>query len=348
MVKDRQALQLFKYFELGMSLREAALRTGLDEKTARKYLREWKLPGQLKRDHTWQTRENPFAPVWKEIIDKLKESPGLQAKTILEWLGEQHPAMFHPGQLRTLQRHIKAWRALEGPGKEVYFPQVHGPGKLAACDFTHMDSLEVTILGELYRHLYFHLVLTYSNWETGNACHSESWESFSDGLQRALWKLGGVPAELRTDSLSAAIHRDGNRKTFTASYQALLSYYGMRASAIQPRKANQNGDVEQGHNRFKMAVEQALLLRGRRDFESKRHYFDFIEAIFAKLNAPRMVRWEEERAVLRPLPAAKLEICKRIEARVGKSSSIRIQKTPILYTAAYAGRMFRLAFTLTI
>jgi hypothetical protein len=36
-------------------------------------------------------------------------------------------------------------------------------------------------------------VLSYSNWETGSICYSETFESLSEGLQNALWELGGVP-----------------------------------------------------------------------------------------------------------------------------------------------------------
>jgi hypothetical protein len=261
----------------------------------------------------------------EEVKEKLKQSPTLQAKTVFEWLTEQYPDSFSAGQLRTLQRHIKAWRALEGPAKEIFFPQVHYPGKLAECDFTYMGNLGVTIAGQLFKHLFFHFVLTYSNWETGSLCYSESWESFSDGLQAALWKLGGVPDGVQTDRLSAALHPKVNPEKFTAAYRGLLAYYRLQAFAIQGGKANENGDIEQRHHRFKEAVDQALLLRGGRDFESIRQYLDFIEAVFTKLNASRQSRLEEERAVLHPLPAAKLEVCKRFAVRVGKSSTIRLQ-----------------------
>ena len=132
------------------------------------------------------------------------------------------------GQLRTLQRRLKHWRATEGPPKEVFFTQNHEPGRLCASDFTHMAELGVTIAGEPFDHLVYHFVLTYSNWETGTVCFSESWESLGEGLQNALWELGGVPRQHRTDCLSAAVQADPDPEMFTRRYQALLDHYGVR------------------------------------------------------------------------------------------------------------------------
>ena len=61
----------------------------------------------------------------------------LKATTIIDWLAEQHPGRFSASQLRTLQRRLQDWRALHGPDREVYFPQVHPPGREAQFDFTH-------------------------------------------------------------------------------------------------------------------------------------------------------------------------------------------------------------------
>ena len=108
------------------------------------------------------------------------------------------------GQLRALQRRIKTWRASQGPAKEVFFDQVHHPGRLCASDFTRCSDLKVTINGQPFDHLIYHFVLTYSNWEAGTVCFSESYESLAEGLQNALWQLGGVPQLHRTDRMSAA------------------------------------------------------------------------------------------------------------------------------------------------
>jgi len=225
MVTDRQVRRLMQLMETGEKLMVAALKTGMDEKTARKYIRVGKLPSEVKESHTWRTREDPFEEIWGEVLEKLEVFPNLEAKTLFDALQRKYPGRFSDGQLRTLQRRLKMWRALEGPGKEVFFPQEHHPGVLGASDFTRMGQLGITIQGQPFDHMLYHFVLTYSNWETGSICFSESYESLSSGLQRALWKLGGVPKRHRTDSLSAALNNLSNPREFTQRYEGLLKHY---------------------------------------------------------------------------------------------------------------------------
>ena len=326
MVTDKQVRRLIQLLESGEKKGIAAMKAGMDEKTARKYARAGKLPKELKRKHTWQTRKDPFEGEWSEVEEKLKLFPGLEALTLFEWLKKKYPGRFSDGQLRTMQRRVKGWKALYGPGKEVFFPQEHRPGELSESDFTHMENLGVTIACQPFDHMLYHFVLTYSNWETGNVCFSESYESLSSGLQNALWKLGGVPQMLRTDSLSAAVNNLNDREEFTRRYTSLLRHYSIKGSKTQAGKGNENGDVEQRHYRIKRAVDQALMLRGSRDFKDRAAYEKFLEWTFRQLNAGRNKRFKEEIQVLRRLPDRRLEDCRRILARVGPSSTIRVQK----------------------
>ena len=187
--------------------------------------------------------------------EQVATNPGLEAKTLFEALQRKYPGQFADGQLRTLQRRIKRWRATEGPEREVFFAQQHVPGRLGQSDFTHMNELGITIGGQSFPHMLYHFVLTYSNWEAVTVCYSESFESLSEGLQNALWELGGVPLEHRTDRLSTAVNNVSEEREFTARYEALLRHYRMAGQKIQTGKANENGDVEQRHHRLKRAVE---------------------------------------------------------------------------------------------
>jgi transposase len=308
----------------GKSLAASAAKADMDEKTARKYRKLGKLPSEIKADHTWRTREDSFAEVWEEMKEKLEINPGLEAKTLFQDLQRRYRGSFADGQLRTLQRRVKTWRALEGPPKEVFFPQVHKPGELCQSDFTHMNDLGVTIGGQPFDHLVYHFVLTYSNWETGTICFSESFESLSEGLQDALWELGGVPERHRTDRLSAAVQKLDNPEEFTQRYRALLNHYGLKGHKTQPESPNENGDVEQRHYRLKRALEQSLMLRGSCDFSSRQDYAAFLGKLFTQLNAGRVDRFKEELKVVRRLPTKRLESCKRIKVRVGPSSTIRV------------------------
>ena len=324
MVTNQQVRRLMKLLQDEQSLATAACKAGMCEKTARKYRNAERLPSVMKKPHTWRTRDDVFAGDWPQVVDFLDNNPGLEAKTIFCHLQRENPGVYQDGQLRTLQRKIKHWRATEGPSKEIYFPQVHEPGRLAQSDFTCMDTLGVTIQGQPFNHLIYHFVLTYSNWETGSICFSESYESLSYGLQNALWKLGGVPACHQSDRFTAAVDNSKAPAEFTARYQALLNYYRMNGLKIQTGKPNENGDVEQRHHRFKRAVDQALMLRGSRDFASRNEYAAFLRDLFSQLNKGRRERLKEELKVLRELPHRRLEDFKRENVRVGPSSTIRI------------------------
>lgn len=326
MVTDQQVRKLMKLIQSEKTLGLAAAKAGMDEKTARKYRRSGRLPSQCQPAHTWTTRPDPFAEVWPEIREQLKVNPGLEAKTIFVDLQRRYPGRFPDGQLRTLQRRVKKWRVLEGPPREVFFPQEHRPGRLCQSDFTHLTKLRVTIRGEAFPHLLYHFVLPYSNWETGTVCFSESYESFSQGLQNALWELGGVPAEHQSDRLSAAVNNYLNPEAFTRRYQALLRHYGLKGRKIQAGKAHENGDIEQRHHRFKRALEQALLLRGHRDFESREEYEGFLQKLFKQLNSGRQDRLREELQVLRRLPGRRVDDAQKERVRVGPSSTIRVKK----------------------
>jgi len=183
MVTDKQVRRLVKMLQEGKTKRVAADKTGMDEKTARKYLRLGKLPSEITAEHTWRTREDPFSEVWEEVKAKLELNPGLEAKTLFEYLQRSYPGRFSDGQVRTLQRKVKRWRALEGPPKEVFFEQIHRPGELCQSDFTSMNDLGITLGRVPFDHMMYHFVLTYSDWEDGVPCYSESFESLSLGLQ---------------------------------------------------------------------------------------------------------------------------------------------------------------------
>ena len=304
----------------------AASKAGMDSKTARKYLALNLLPSELKRERHWRTREDPFGDVWEQVRRHIEENPGLEAKTLFEWLQREYPGRFGDGQIRTLQRRIKVWRATEGPTQEVYFGQRHEPGWLGASDFTHMTSLGITVAGQTLEHLVYHFVLTYSNWETGTICYSESFESLSEGWQNAVWELGAVPREHRTDSLSSAVNNMNNLEEFNRRYEGLMKYYGVKPQHTNPASPHENGDAEQSHHRFKKAVEQALMLRGSRDFGDMAEYAQFLKNVFAQRNAGRRQRLAEELAAMRELPARRMESARRERVKVDSGSLIHVER----------------------
>ena len=182
----------------------AAAKAGISERSARRIEQAATLPSQNPRRY-WRSRADPFVQVWDgEVVPLLKSAPKLMAITLLRKLQDDYPDQFPDGTLRTLQRHIRQWRALEGPPKEVFFAQEHAPGHRGLSDFTAMGELRITIANAPFAHILYHFVLAFSRWEHVEVVEGgESFQALSKGLQNALWQAGGVPQEHRSDSLSA-------------------------------------------------------------------------------------------------------------------------------------------------
>jgi transposase len=343
-ITDDEVLRLRRLAREGESLVYARRVSGWSMATVRKWVVEepTRMPSMTKpRDY--RTRADPFDGYWPEI-EALFKVDGLDVKTIFGQLQDRHRGKFEPGMLRTLQRRAKEWHALNGPEKEVFFQQVWRPGRQGQSDFTHMTELGITIRGELYEHLCYHFVLPWSNWEYVETAVSESFAALSRGLQNALHALGGAPEEHRTDNLSAATHnlKMEEGRAFNERYRRLVEHYGMSASKNSPGKGNENGDVEKGHDVFTHELDQQLLLRGSRDFESREDYAAYLRGVVAKLNERRKTKVEEERRTLKPLPATRLPDYQVLEVTVSRSSStVRVLQNAYSVPATLVGHEVR-------
>jgi len=310
----------------------AAAKAGISERSARRLEREAAPPSQKPRRY-WRSRKDPFIDVWdSEVVPLLKSAPKLQAVTVLRKLQEEHPERFPDGQLRTLQRHIRQWRAQHGPGKEVFFPQDHAPGHRGLSDFTDMGELGITIAGAAFAHRLYHYVLAFSGWEHAEVVTSgESFEALSKGLQNALWQCGGVPREHRTDSLSAAFKNLSEQADFTVRYTALLEHYDMVGTRNNRGLGHENGSVESSHRHLKEAIEQALLLRGHRDFETQAAYEALVREAVMRRNRRNAAAFRIEREQLRDLPPRRTSDFVEDEARVTRCGTFTVRG--VLYSA---------------
>lgn len=310
----------------GKTQEQAAARAGMSVRTVRRYEQRAALPSHLNPPRRYRTRPNPFADDWPWVEEHLTRDPALQATTLFALLGERRPGHYRATQLRTLQRQVAAWRAQHGPAQEVVFAQIHQPGIVAQSDFTHMGDLGVTLGGLPFPHLLFHLVLVYSNIEAVHLVLSESFEALAEGIEVCLWQLGGVPRQHRTDHLSAAMRPldSAGRRQATARYAALMAHYGMDPTTNNLGVAHENGDVEQAHFRFKQAVDQALRVRGSREFPDRGAYARFLQELVRRRNLTRQPRFAEEQAALRPLPRAPLDLCRELRVPVSRGSTIQV------------------------
>ena len=328
-VTDLQKRKVLMEHEKSGEIGIAALKAGMNRKTAAKYIGAGTGPSEEIVARDWRTRINPFAEHWEEVERHLREAPELEGQALFEWLCEQYPGIYQPGQVRTFQRHLRRWRALYGPEKEVYFVQDHRPGVRLSTDFTCMNELQITIQGNRFDHELCHSVLSYSNWEWATLARSESFLALRHGVQATLLRLGHVPEEHWTDHSTAATHEARSQeeagRAFNRSYLDLMAHFGLKPCTIQVGKPHENGDVESLNGVLKRRVEQHLLLRSSRDFASAEVYGRFLEQILDRVNHPRRPKLLEELARMRPLTAPLLPAHVEEPLRVSRYSVIHCE-----------------------
>ncbi len=326
---DAQVRLLMKERNKGRSQEQAAIKANLkSRKTVAKYEQLGKLPSELKQPRDYRTRADPFKEDWPEMERMLTAAPELLAKTLFEWVCERQPGKYQEGQLRTLQRRVADWRALN-QDKVAVLDQVHQPGQKMQTDGTWLTELKVTIRGQAFKHILIHCVLPYSNWEWGAIAQSESLLALKRGLCSTLLKLGYVPEYHQTDNSSAATSQVGSgqagKRRYTEGYLALLNHFGLKPRTIAIGQPEQNGDVESSHGGLKRALHQHLLLRGSRDFDSLSEYEAFVGEIMTRRNQQRSQRLSHELAVMKPLKAGPLHPYQEVRVKVNRNSLVRVQ-----------------------
>lgn len=262
----------------------------------------------------------------------LEAAPGVRTVAVFHELQRRHPQL-PPGVRRTLERRIRAWRALHGAERELIFRQTQQPGRMGLSDFTEMAALGITIAGSPLPHRLYHFRLACSGFEHAHVVRGgESFVALAEGLQNALWALGGAPREHRSDSLSAAFRNlDADaRLDLTRRYEALCAHYGMEPTRNNRGVAHENGAIESPHGHLKQAIADALLLRGDRDFADLAAYRLFIDEIQSARNARNRARIEAERPYLQALPAGRAADYEETLVRVTNSGGFTLRK--VFYT----------------
>jgi hypothetical protein len=331
----------------GKNQEQSAAKSNLrSRKTVGKYEKLRLLPSQLQQPRTYRTRADAFAEDWLILEKMLTDAPELEAKTLFDWLCEQQPDKYQEGQLRTLQRRVSNWR-VHNQEKIATLDQVREPGEMMQVDGTWMTELGVTLGGQPFKHMVMHCVLPYSNWEWGRVVQSESLGAVHLGLQSGLVKLAHLPQIIQTDNSSAATRRlgrdetgtAGGKRAYTVEYLHILNHFGLKPQAIHIGASNENGDVEASNGTFKRAVNQQLLLRGSRDFDTLETYEAFLFSMMEKRNKLRQEQLAAELAVMRPLKATLLATSGKQRARVSQGSLIRVKGKTYSTPTALIGKM---------
>lgn len=314
----------------------SAAKSGMSERSGREIERGRRVDPRTKA-RTWRTRMDPFESVWsQELEPMLRNSPSLSALTLLEHLQSSHGGDSFPDKLlRTLQRRVKAWCHQEGPACEVMFRQEYVPGDMSLSDFTELKELNITIQGKALKHLLYHFRVIYSGWSYLKVVlGGESYTALAEGLQNALWCLGGSPREHRTDSLSAAFKNLSSEEAAdqTKQYQDFCNHYGMTPSRNNRGVSHENGGIESPHGHLKRRIKQAFILRGSYDFNSVDAYQTWIEQIVNQHNRRNAKAIDVERLALQPLPTYKTADYTVLPVKVSSSSTIIVRKS--LYTVS--------------
>jgi hypothetical protein len=310
----------------------AAAKAGFSRATGYRIEADPRLPSQKKAPRE-RRRSDPLAAVWDaEIVPMLVAAPGLRAVGVFDEIVRRHPELGE-GVRRTLERRIRQWRAHEGPERDVIFRQVHPPGRMGLSDFTDVAELGVHVAGEPLAHRLYHFRLAFSGFEHAHVVlGGESYVALAEGLQNALWALGGVPEQHRSDSLSAAfrnLDRDA-QADLTRRYEALCAHYKMTPTRNNPGVAHENGSIESPHGHLKRVIEDELLLRGSRDFDDLTAYRSFIDEVIGRRNARNRKQIDIERATLEKLPERRTADYE--EARVIVTSSGGFALRKVFYT----------------
>ena len=330
-VNDHQ-MRLYMKFRQTHAVPVAAAKAGISTATAYRLGSDSRLPSQKQAPRD-RRRPDPLAGIFDEdVVPLLQAAPGLRSVAIFEEICRRHPDL-DAGIRRTLERRVRAWRAIHGPEQEVIFRQVHEPGRQGLSDFTEMKDEAVTVAGVLLDHRLYHFRLIWSGFEHAHVIlGGESYVALAEGLQNALWAVGGAPNEHRSDSLSAAFRNlDADaRQDLTLRYDALCQNYGMTPTRNNRGVAHENGSIESSHGHLKAAIKDALLMRGSRDFDDLASYRHFIDEIVSRKNRRNGARIDAERAVLQPLPDARTSDYEETIVTVTSTSSFTLRK--VFYT----------------
>ena len=315
----------------------AAAKAGFSTATGYRVADDPRLPSQ-KEAVRGRRRPDPLADIFDaEVVPLLREAPGLRSVAVFEEMLRRHPDL-GTGVRRTLERRIRDWRALHGEEQEVIFRQTHEPGRMGLSDFTDMADLDVTVGGIPLDHRLYHFRLVWSGFEHAHVIlGGESYVALAEGLQNALWALGGSPIDHRSDSLSAAFRNlDADaRADLTRRYDALCEHYDMTPSRNNRGVAHENGSVESAHGHLKKTVRDALLLRGSPAFDDLAAYRRFIDEVIAAKNRRAAPRINAERAYLQltvpqQLPDRRTSDYEEVIVTVTSSSGFTLRK--VFYT----------------
>ena len=321
-------------------------KAGFSERTARTIDHGKHHTQHPHKPRQYKTRESSIDKLWEdELKQKLEDNPALQPTTLFidlqrNYVDDQGNPIYDASCLRTLQRRVREWKAKHGASKEVMFPQKHYPGDQGLSDFSHMKDIGITIAGKPLDHMIYHFRLVFSKYSYVKVILSgESFQALSEGLQEALFHIGGAPKEHRTDSLAAAYKNDKDvaNEDLTDRYKELCAYYGMNPTRNNKGVSHENGSVESSHGHLKNRIKQELMVRGRKDFETLAEYEQWLSHVVENSNRRNTKNFKLEQSALHPLPKHKTADYEVKSVKVSSHSMINIKQIKYSVSARLVG-----------
>ena len=172
----------------------------------------------------------------------------------------------------------------------MILPLSYETGEIAFCDFTQLNGVEITIAGQACPHLLFHYRLAWSGW---------SYAQVVQGCESA---------------------------DITRRNHALCSHYGLAYSRNNCGVAHENDRVESPYGHPKRRIEQALLVRGSTELGALAAYQAFLAEVADGYNRPRLIRLEQGKPALQPLPPFRFPNYDIEQLTVRRTSTIEVHK----------------------
>jgi transposase len=323
-------------FVEGRSQRAVAKEFGLSRETVRKMLQYAVPPGYQRQQPIKRPKLGPWLGVIDAILEDDKQRPAKQrhtAKRIFDRLEEEHG---FTGGYTIVKDYV---RTATLRGQEMFVPLMHPAGE-AQVDF---GEALVVIAGVEQKAHYLVMDLPHSDDCFVAAFPAETTEAFLEGHVRAFAYFGGVPTRILYDNTKIAVAKilGGEERQRTRSFSELQSYYLFADKFGRPAKGNDKGKVE------------GLVGYARRNFmvpiprlPSWEELNAYLEQQCRKRRERRLrghsetigERFERDRAVLLPLPAAPYEACEKISTRVSSLSLVRYRANDYSVPTQYGHR----------
>lgn len=295
----------------GKSQRQVAKALGISRHTVAKYANRTDVPRYQRQKPVEPLVLTPEFQV--EIERRLAENETLPRKQ--RWTGqtiyEDLVSMGYQGSEPSVRRHLAKVRK-DKRKPAAFIPLAHDPGESIEVDWGEamviLDGVEVKaqILCVRLRWSGMAVVIAYPN---------QRQEAMFDGLRRALELLGGVPVRMTSDNLKQAVKRilEGRNREEQDAYLGFRTHYLIDSNFCNPASGHEKGSVES-----LVGLAQRYIVGPRREAKD----WDGLNAIlwqrclaYAKRTPQGEVhtileRWEQEKRLLRPLPARPFDCCK--------------------------------------